>query len=532
MSNYSITFTVALFINLIVTFRSSALYTKYLRWISSGSRTTTPTSSGETISAGERSKHTKLLTRYLIVYLLATLSDWLQGPYVYALYDAYGYSQHDIAVLFVAGFGSSMIFGSFVGGMADAGGRRNFVVLFALIYGASCLTKHVKDFNVLLVGRLLGGIATSLLFSVFDSWLIRAHSIAKVDKSLLSQSFSTASYGNSIIAILAGLVANRAANASSLHPLSTAADAKVYIGGYIAPFDIAFVALVLCGSMALFLWEENYGESMSTSSSLEQSDDGRDGTSTASAVSGLGCFKTMHKAYTTTIRNRNILFCGIISSLFEGSMYVFVFMWTPCLTSVSQTETLPFGLIFSTFMVSCMAGSSLFSIFITKYRAERISVVVFLVAAFCFLAITLTNSDTVTFIAMNIFEVGVGMYFPSMGTMKSSIVPETQRAAIYNLYRIPLNFIVLTSLLTNLTPRVSFIVCFFMLLTASALQLSLLHRRDIESPAPLSKVDLEPLSEGIDEKEEAKGLLMGMGEVKIDAVGAEKKSEAPDVSMV
>jgi hypothetical protein len=53
------------------------------------------------------------------VYLLAALSDWLQGPYVYALYDAYGYSQHDIAVLFVAGFGSSMVFGSFVGGMAD-----------------------------------------------------------------------------------------------------------------------------------------------------------------------------------------------------------------------------------------------------------------------------------------------------------------------------------------------------------------------------------------------------------------------------
>ena len=24
--------------------------------------------------------------------------DWLQGPYVYALYDSYGFSQEDIAV--------------------------------------------------------------------------------------------------------------------------------------------------------------------------------------------------------------------------------------------------------------------------------------------------------------------------------------------------------------------------------------------------------------------------------------------------
>ena len=48
-----------------------------------------------------------------------TGADWLQGPYVYALYAHYGMSTHDIEVLFVAGFGSSMIFGTFVGSIAD-----------------------------------------------------------------------------------------------------------------------------------------------------------------------------------------------------------------------------------------------------------------------------------------------------------------------------------------------------------------------------------------------------------------------------
>ena len=38
---------------------------------------------------------------------------------MYALYSSYGFSQHDIAVLFVAGFGSSMVFGTFVGALAD-----------------------------------------------------------------------------------------------------------------------------------------------------------------------------------------------------------------------------------------------------------------------------------------------------------------------------------------------------------------------------------------------------------------------------
>jgi hypothetical protein len=47
------------------------------------------------------------------------VGDWLQGPYVYALYEKYGYSPAQIGQLFIAGFGSSMIVGTFVGALAD-----------------------------------------------------------------------------------------------------------------------------------------------------------------------------------------------------------------------------------------------------------------------------------------------------------------------------------------------------------------------------------------------------------------------------
>jgi len=45
--------------------------------------------------------------------------DWLQGPYVYYLYTTYGYGKGDIGQLFIAGFGSSMLFGTIVGSLAD-----------------------------------------------------------------------------------------------------------------------------------------------------------------------------------------------------------------------------------------------------------------------------------------------------------------------------------------------------------------------------------------------------------------------------
>ncbi len=135
MANFSAIFGLAVFLCSLVTFRSSDAYKKWL-----GKKV--GLKEDPAITEEVTKLHNNLLKKYLFVYLLATLSDWLQGPFVYALYMDYGFKQHEIAQLFVAGFGSSMIFGSFVGGMADVGGRRSFVIIYAVVYAASCITKR------------------------------------------------------------------------------------------------------------------------------------------------------------------------------------------------------------------------------------------------------------------------------------------------------------------------------------------------------------------------------------------------------
>ena len=133
MANFDLIFMCCLLLTAGVTFRSSDMWKTYvLKQNVAENKEDAP----------NKKKWVNLLSRYLLVYLLATLSDWLQGPYVYALYRAYGYEQHDIAVLFVAGFGSSMVFGTFIGGMADQFGRRLFVIVYGLTYAASCFTKR------------------------------------------------------------------------------------------------------------------------------------------------------------------------------------------------------------------------------------------------------------------------------------------------------------------------------------------------------------------------------------------------------
>ena len=106
------------------------------------------------------------------------------------------------------------------------------------------------------------------------------------------------------MAIASGLLANHAAEGSTMREIIPG---KVYIGGYLEPFDIALVVSLACGLAAVQLWEENYGE---------ESYDDTERAASAKWYDGL------RSAYIATIRSSEILLCGLVISLFEGSMYV------------------------------------------------------------------------------------------------------------------------------------------------------------------------------------------------------------------
>ena len=96
MANYPLIFGISLAINVAVTFRSSD---KFKLYCGSSPRNqedphnkhedepllekgASASDAGDGGKATEKARHAALLRRYLAVYLLAALSDWLQGPYV------------------------------------------------------------------------------------------------------------------------------------------------------------------------------------------------------------------------------------------------------------------------------------------------------------------------------------------------------------------------------------------------------------------------------------------------------------------
>ncbi|XP_038062022.1 molybdate-anion transporter-like [Patiria miniata] len=375
---------------------------------------------------------------YLVVYLLAMAADWLQGPYVYALYEHYGMTPHQIEQLFVAGFGSSMIFGTVVGSFADKYGRRANCILYGILYALACVTKHFNNFYILMIGRLLGGTATSILYSAFESWLVYEHHARTFDKDLLGTIFSHATLGNSIVAITAGV----------------ASQFFVDHYGFVSPFDASMVVLIIMVILITTVWSENYGD----------------------AKASLGtAFKTALSHIKT---DRKVLCLGLIQSLFEGAMYTFVLEWTPALgQSQVQTdpnkpkEVIPHGFIFAGFMVAIMIGSSVFKVASRYLSVESFMRPVLFISALALCApVIMPSSQPAVFVGFLVFEGCVGIFWPSLGTMRGKYVPEEARSTIMNFFRIPLNLIVIFILLQNLNMITIFKFCVALLLLASGVQ--------------------------------------------------------------
>ena len=157
-------------------------------------------------------------------------------------------------------------------------GRKKAALAYVLTYTVGCVTKHFNNFSILLVGRLFCGVATSLLNSAFESWLVAEHSkvrrrmhldagpamqgrphsmwqhlswVSRMQRNYnedwLGSTFSAAIFvGNGLVAILCGLVAHTLVEALGL--------------GAVAPFDAAHAVLLLGGLVVLATWTENYGD--------------------------------------------------------------------------------------------------------------------------------------------------------------------------------------------------------------------------------------------------------------------------------
>lgn len=366
------------------------------------------------------SKFNSFRRQYLVVYLIIMLADWMQGTHMYTLYLSYNVN---ISALFLTGFLTGAIFAPFLGSAVDKFGRKRSCIVYCVLEIIINMLEHYQDFRILLFGRVLGGISTNLLFSSFESWMTTEHRHRGFPEEWLQKTYSAASIGNGTMAVLAGIIAQ-------------VLEDKL---GHIGPFQGA-VALTVLALFFIVTWDENYGEA-------------KDGGHTSSSL-----YKQTKEGWIATCTDSRIWRIGLTQALSEGAMYTFVFMWVPTLLSCEPPGGLPTGCVFSALMIAITIGGILFPLLhlsvsriVPKSKSSEMTATLtytlaglsMTIPAIC---LAFTTSSSVCFErvlgSFVIIEICVGLFNPIAGTLRSKYVPDELQGGILNIFRLPLNSLV------------------------------------------------------------------------------------------
>lgn len=398
--------------------------------------------------AGDHVAFQRLRRRYNAVYALGTFGDWIQGAYLYALYREHGFEMANIGYIFVLGYFASATLGTYVAALGDQHGHRKLVMLYGVSYGIACVAMRWSSLAVLLVSRVLSGVAYSLLFSSFESWAITEVDRMRIDRRYLVQLFSAATFFNAASAVAAGIAGNAVvANPDGRTTYATGGNR------YAPAFDVGAVSLFTCALGAKTWWAEADPARAPAEAEAEKSEN-----PPPPERKGEGVLR----AARMVLAEPALLSLGSMNSLYEAALHVFVFVWTPALERRCGRSALagsgagaggpdpevPHGLVFSLFMACKMAGSQLFALIGDRVPYDRTLRLVFTGSAAAFAVPLLASPDGygAALCSFCAFEFGLGLYWPAMAVARAELVPNHLRATMTSVFRVPLNVLVMACL--------------------------------------------------------------------------------------
>eukprot|EP00484_Ammonia_sp_Unknown_P013065 CAMPEP_0197076186 /NCGR_PEP_ID=MMETSP1384-20130603/211987_1 /TAXON_ID=29189 /ORGANISM="Ammonia sp." /LENGTH=321 /DNA_ID=CAMNT_0042515035 /DNA_START=668 /DNA_END=1631 /DNA_ORIENTATION=- len=302
-------------------------------------------------------------------------------------------------------------------------------------------------------------------------------------KERLNHTFELSNSWNSIIAIFSGFIGSYSIffyqQLNILQSLPSCAAA------------FHFSCLLLCITLVLICWQwdENYGHRASPTNS----GDGNTGKQKQQQTA-IGVVQSIRHCMRIIVEDKRILFIGIIQAGFESSLYIFVFMWSKLLHAayvrdaqqVDTFDDFDHGTVFAIMMISCFIGTAVVRMIRLKSKAadsgmstpQRIErehhfnwIQCMELSAMCLgcglslLCMVFVHSFHVRLLMIVLFEINVGGYRPTISSLRSKYVPHQYMATCLNVFRVPLNIIVV-AVLINIEYLDSFVLVIAFLMLA------------------------------------------------------------------
>ncbi|OUC42965.1 dual specificity phosphatase, catalytic domain protein [Trichinella nativa] len=358
---------------------------------------------------------------YAFGHLIVLFADSLQAPYIYYLFATYGYKESDIALLYAVGLFTNLICGLFINYILQKFERRVVCCVCCVLTSGSCFLKASSDYYVLMWSRIFDGVAATMLLAPFQEWYLHEH-LNRYDfpKEWVAITFRYVFVRSIIFSIIAGYVAQFTE--------------KVF-ETTVFPFLLCVPILSVAIIWIFCKWAPNRQEMRS----------------------GNHLWNDLTRAKRILLRRPNALIVCIIQSLYEGSFYLFIFMWTPIFIQLNPDANYSpsFGNIYACFMASTLLGTILYRRLSTHLSISNL----LSIATACSLAgmgfsvlvgypgETSGVKYKILLLTLCLYQTGVGLYFPVMQRQQKDILPAEARPVLLALFRVPLNIIAIGALL-------------------------------------------------------------------------------------
>jgi len=304
------------------------------------------------------------------------------------------------------------IIASTVGSIAleivEIGTRKDKCVISALCYSISMFSMLFGGhYEMLLMGRILYGIANALQTSSFDSYAIHEHNSHGFPDDWLVHTFSLVTHGMALAAVLCGCVGQVAA---SLGPMG--------------PTVLCSVLFAITAIYLLLVWEKDVNQSRFMLS---------------------GFVFNLQQAASTLTSNKTLLIFLTLSTLVESSILVFSFYWAPWLSLIlsEEDEKLPFELVFACCVMMAMLGNYLFQMHgggglggVTGGGVEGALQVLLLCSCASFVLGAMLQTSLLSFAACLLIQLSVGVYWPCVGSLRARLVPHELRSILLVLQKV------------------------------------------------------------------------------------------------
>ncbi|KAJ3377676.1 Molybdate-anion transporter [Entophlyctis sp. JEL0112] len=310
--------------------------------------------------------------------------------------------------------------------VSDFQGRINLYLICAFIASISSFAKISPDFNRLAIGFCLGGIGASQLTPLLEAWMItfiRKH----------HQSFN---YSNSIDTLTFQL-ATSFGYFALVQPLSiivveSLVEDAVEDFGVLVPFKASVALFMTLIWTVWYALEENYHVSSCSQTTWIWN---RNLQKVASS------FVEVVKS---VFPEKKILLIFAIQLVFEWVLFAVETTWRPLFSKLhtEAEELAPLTELLKIFTLSRILGVLCYLAMIRRnWFVEVVLFKALFMASFSFVAIVSMKVHPFGYsLALSLFYFSTGLYYPALATMYAQNIPETTRAGVLGVFRIPSNF--------------------------------------------------------------------------------------------